>query len=76
MKLLKQILDLLPFNGRKLDIGKVLAILAILNHGIPGLDAQDLIQQLLTTHLDKAAIITILVGAAHKFLKAQFPEVK
>lgn len=75
-KLAKKVLDLLPFDGSKLKLGGLLSLFALLRHFVPGVDLWELVQQLLSAHLDKAAIITVLLGALHKALKAKYPAVK
>lgn len=71
MKLFKTFLDFLPFDGQKTKIGAILALAAVLQQFVPGLDLVALIQQLLTENLDVTAMATLILGAAHKFLKAK-----
>lgn len=71
MKFFKQVLDLLPLDGQKTKLGALLALAAVLQQFVPGLNLVALIQSLLTENLSTTAIVTIIIGAVHKVLKAQ-----
>jgi hypothetical protein len=69
MDMLKKILDVLPFNGSKMKIGVILGLAAILQKFVPQLDLVELVKSLLGQNLDIFAVLTILIGAAHKLVK-------
>lgn len=72
-EILKKVFDLLPFNGSKLKLGSLFAIVGIIAQAFPGVNFVLIIQQILANPT-KAGIIAVVVGLIHKVLKAKFPE--
>jgi len=74
-EILKKVLDLFPFNGSKLKLGSIFAIVGIIAQAFPGVNFVLIIQQILANPT-KAGVIAVVVGLVHKVLKAKFPDAK
>ncbi len=72
--IIRKVLDLLPGNGSKLKFGALLALLGQLPLLIPGVDIMELLR-LILENPTKSGIITVIIGAVHKVLKAKFPKI-
>lgn len=72
-KLVKKILDLLPFDGSKLKIAGWWTLFTALPQLIPGLDWKMVLQMILENPT-KSGIIAAVLAALHKVLKLKFPE--
>lgn len=71
-KLIKKILDLLPFDGQKLKLSGWWIILTGLPQLIPGLDFKMILQMILENPT-KSGIIAAIMAAIHKYLKINNP---
>lgn len=75
LKAAKKVLALLPFDGSKLKIGSILILLGQLPLILPGVNLLEIVQAIIANPT-RAGVIAVIVGAVHKFLKAEFPDAK
>jgi hypothetical protein len=70
-KILKKLLDLLPFDGSKAKLGVVGIVLGILQNVLPGAGLVELVQTVLQNPT-KAGVIVSVVGFLHQLLKKKY----
>jgi len=67
---------MIPLNGYKTLIGILLAVIAFANAVITTADGQQLLALLGTHPIDWVAVITLLIGILHKYVKVKTNETK
>lgn len=71
-KVVKKILDLLPFNGEKLKISLWWLVFTGLPQIIPGADIAELLK-MIAENPTKSGIVAAILALLHKKLKIKFP---
>jgi hypothetical protein len=71
LELINKVLSAIPLNGYKTLIGVLLSILAAANAVLTTADGQAVLAALMTHPIDWIAVITLLVGLIHKYVKAK-----
>lgn len=74
--IINKVLSLIPGNGYKTLIGILLSVLAAANAVITTTDGQQLLALLGTHPIDWIAVITLLVGLIHKYVKVKSDAIK